>query len=347
MKQTADVRRALILSGGGGRGAYHCGVYEYLEAIGWKPDILVGTSIGAINAAAIASGRTAQELQNLWLRLDSDRVQRLRTDILDFERWTYLLDNSPWRRSLSEDNWFDFAHINSDEAPTLAVATTSVETGDLVIFCNRPLEESLSGLPRSKQVRVVNFSLEHIMASCSIPIVYPWTRVGEGETDFWDGAVVSNTPLGTALRAGATEAVVVLLSPWEQAADEASVARADAEWRLWNLPGVALDWSLLASFRADLKLLEALNMFVAAYDLLTEAQRREMARSLHPGASADEMSLLLRRLGRYRRVTPPRIVAPRELMPIEWIVTYQPDIHRELFKQGYSDAVREMHDLAR
>ena len=40
-------KRALVLSGGGGRGAYHVGVYRYLEEQGLKPDVVVGTSIGA------------------------------------------------------------------------------------------------------------------------------------------------------------------------------------------------------------------------------------------------------------------------------------------------------------
>ncbi|MCD6552971.1 MAG: patatin-like phospholipase family protein [Anaerolineae bacterium] len=342
-EQQVAHRRALILSGGGGRGAYHRGVYEYLEAIGWRPDILVGTSIGAINAAAIASGRTAAQLKELWLGLDSGKVQRLRTDILNFDRWTYLLDTSPWRRSLMEDGWFDFDYINSDQSPTLAIVTTDVWTGDITVFCNRPLAKSRSGGPRSKRVRCVPITLDHIMASCSIPIVYPWTSVGSEEATYWDGAVVSNTPLGTALRAGATEIVVVLLSPWEERA--AVPAEGRTSFKLWTLPGLALDWVLLASFRADLKLCKALNMFAAAYELLDETQRQQVVKQLWGATTAEEQDALLERLGSYQFVQPPLIIAPRQLLPVEQIVTYDPKAHRELFKQGYADAVREMRHV--
>jgi hypothetical protein len=44
--------QALVLSGGGGRGAYHIGVLRFLEEHEWHPDIIVGTSIGAVNGAA-------------------------------------------------------------------------------------------------------------------------------------------------------------------------------------------------------------------------------------------------------------------------------------------------------
>jgi len=339
-EQQVERRRALILSGGGGRGAYHCGVYEYLETVGWRPDVLVGTSIGAINAAAIASGRTAAQLKELWLKLDTGKVQRLRTDVFDLNRWTYLLDTGPWRHSLVEDGWFDFDYINSDQSSTLAIVATDVWTGDITVFCNRPLEKSRSGGPRSKKVQLVPISLDHIMASCSIPIVYPWTAVSAGEATYWDGAVVSNTPLGTALRAGATEIVVVLLSPWDEKGTISSEGR--ASFKLWTLPGLALDWMLLASFRADLKLCEALNMFVAAYELLGESQRRQLAQRLLGTATAEEQDALLERLASYSFVRPPLIIAPRQLLPVEQIVTYDPEAHRELFKQGYADAVREM-----
>ena len=55
-------QKALVLSGGGGRGAYHVGVLRFLEEHDWMPDIVSGTSIGAVNGAAIASGHNAFSL---------------------------------------------------------------------------------------------------------------------------------------------------------------------------------------------------------------------------------------------------------------------------------------------
>ncbi|MEA3351927.1 MAG: patatin-like phospholipase family protein, partial [Chloroflexota bacterium] len=72
--------RTLILSGGGGRGAFHAGVYRYLlennkmgvnaaHQHAWDPDIVVGTSIGAVNGAAIVQGISPRRLEHIWLRL--------------------------------------------------------------------------------------------------------------------------------------------------------------------------------------------------------------------------------------------------------------------------------------
>jgi NTE family protein len=69
-------KRALVLSGGGGRGAYHVGVLRFLEEHEWFPDIVVGTSIGAVNGAAIASGHRAHSLWALWQRLRTRDVQK-------------------------------------------------------------------------------------------------------------------------------------------------------------------------------------------------------------------------------------------------------------------------------
>ncbi len=71
------MKRALILAGGGARGSFQAGVWKYLVQIGWKPDIICGTSIGAINAAAIGSGMDIKTLIHLWTTYNSRRMYRL------------------------------------------------------------------------------------------------------------------------------------------------------------------------------------------------------------------------------------------------------------------------------
>src|SRR3954453_13514151 len=82
----ATTKKALVLSGGGGRGAYHIGVIEHLVACGWMedgegPDIIAGTSIGAINAAALASGLKVAELKRRWLAMHTEEVHQLSSDL--------------------------------------------------------------------------------------------------------------------------------------------------------------------------------------------------------------------------------------------------------------------------
>ncbi len=90
--------RALILSGGGGRGAFHAGVYQYLMSQGkgnvdpshagsWKPDIVVGTSIGAVNGAAIAQGMPAHELADVWRQLEEHDIQGVPPRMRGMARW--------------------------------------------------------------------------------------------------------------------------------------------------------------------------------------------------------------------------------------------------------------------
>ncbi|MBF0574025.1 MAG: patatin-like phospholipase family protein, partial [Desulfamplus sp.] len=55
------MKRALILSGGGSRGSFQVGVWRYLQEKQWYPDMICGTSIGAINAVAIGSGLTTEQ----------------------------------------------------------------------------------------------------------------------------------------------------------------------------------------------------------------------------------------------------------------------------------------------
>ena len=194
------VRRALILSGGGGRGAYQVGVWRRLQEVGWQPDLVCGTSIGSVNGALICSGLDADRMQELWLSLDGKGIfsvslwQRIKyrcNKLLGrHPDWPALMDSEPLRRMLSEA--VDEERLRRD-APRLVVAATNVCRGTVEYFTGAEL------------------SVQHIVASCSIPIVFPWVEIG-GEL-YWDGGILSNTPVFPAIEAGACEILVVLLCP--------------------------------------------------------------------------------------------------------------------------------------
>src|SRR5262249_57380268 len=73
--------RALVFSAGGTFGAYQAGVWQALEERGFQPDLVVGASIGAVNAAAVARGATGRRLQDLWRDPRSDVFRRPRSQL--------------------------------------------------------------------------------------------------------------------------------------------------------------------------------------------------------------------------------------------------------------------------
>jgi NTE family protein len=288
----------------------------------------VGTSIGAVNGAAIASGHTARSLWALWQRLETRDVQKTHLNPLD---GNYLLDTNPLRETLQRDGWVDFKRINSPEANAhLRVTATEVNTGHLHVFGN-----SANIYP--SKMRQESLSLDHIIASCSIPIVYPATQLHENL--YWDGATVANTPLGPAIDAGAEEIVVVIMTPW---GDEAMAA--ETPRNLITAASTTLEWALLASFQADLKMFKRINDLVrlqvenarlrATNELLKQQLRGEMV-NLEDKDGNGIPDILE---NNFKELPDPIIVAPNEVIPVEQIIRYTQEGHNKLYKMGYNDA---------
>lgn len=367
--------RTLVLSGGGGRGAFHAGVYKYLMEAGknglddahsgpWVPDIVVGTSIGAVNGAAIAQGISAADLESFWLSLREHDIQGLppgmgwvarrvanailrqaigvRLPRIDpanalspvaseswpplpvlppilsnrlIGRWSNLLDTGPLLNTLKTRLKLDEAKIANSEK-TLLISATNVRTGEGVVFSNHEIIHPRTGQPTSIRTPI---TLKRIIASCSIPMVYPWTADDDGEV-YWDGAVVANTPLGPALDAVRNrpieepmESIVVMMTPWweegEDAPVHAKLPEDFGEAMTW-----ALDWALLASFRVDLKLMRSFNRMAE--------MERELNQEMH-----------------YRMVND-IIVAPEEFLPVARIIDYDEPGSRALLEMGYMAAER-------
>ncbi len=205
-------RVALVLQGGGALGAYQAGVYQALHEENIEPDWLSGVSIGAINSAIIAGNPPHQRLDKLrafWERITDRRVWLYTPDgdIFRMARnatsawmtttlgqpgffsprnpgpWlslagardaTSYYDSAPLRETLLE--LIDFTLLNRGDV-RLSVGAVNVISGNFLYFDN------------AKDV----IEPEHIMASGALPPALPMIKIG---TDyFWDGGIVSNTPL--------------------------------------------------------------------------------------------------------------------------------------------------------
>jgi NTE family protein len=203
---------ALVFQGGGALGAYQAGVYEALHEENIEPDWVTGVSIGAVNAAIIAGNprdRRLDQLRTFWNRITERNVWPYTPDGDIFRKarnltsalltttlgvpgflkphlvnpWfaptgastaTSFYDSAPLAETLKE--LVDFLFIN-DCKLRFAVGAVNVPTGNFVYFDNH---DGAIGL-------------EHVMASAALPPAMPMVKIG---TDyFWDGGIVSNTPL--------------------------------------------------------------------------------------------------------------------------------------------------------
>jgi NTE family protein len=208
---------ALVLQGGGALGAYQGGVYEALADASLHPDWVAGISIGAINAALIAGNAPevrVEKLRKFWETVTADPLANwfvapvhLGGDLVRnwANHWhaaaaaihgapglftprpvpayfapagtadaTSFYDTSSLKTTL--ERLVDFDRINSGEI-RFSVGAVNVATGNFVYFDNR-----------THEIRP-----EHIMASGALPPGFAAVEI-EGEF-YWDGGVVSNTPL--------------------------------------------------------------------------------------------------------------------------------------------------------
>jgi len=205
-------RVALVLQGGGALGAYQAGVYEALHLAGIEPDWVSGVSIGAINAAIIAGNPPDQRLAKLrtfWDQITARKIWAVTPDG-DIFRKTRNAVSSLMTTSLGQPGFF----TPRVPGPWMSLAGASGATS---YYDTAPLRETLLRLVDFDRLNngSVHFSVgavnvqsgnftyfdnrheviepEHIMASGALPPAFPMIKIGTDH--FWDGGIVSNTPL--------------------------------------------------------------------------------------------------------------------------------------------------------
>jgi NTE family protein len=233
--RTGDGRRkvAVILSGGGARGAYEVGVLSYvLDAFarvrGRAPrfDILCGTSVGAINACFLAAHLAdptvgIRRLVNLWTELNLShvlgfglrQVASLPRVLLGGSHAAGIFDVAPMAALIEREiPWRAIARtLRHGHLAALSVSATEVSSGRTVIFMQTGPDGTLpTTAPPRTIVRGAVIGPLHALASAAIPILFPPVRIGREL--FMDGGIRQNTPIAPALRLGATHVFAVGLS---------------------------------------------------------------------------------------------------------------------------------------
>lgn len=230
-KDSSKIENVLILQGGGSLGAYECGVYKTLAKHNLKFDVIVGTSIGAINAAIIAGStddNPSKSLEEFWLTLSEtitsfypEQTKSLfstffatiwgNPNVVDPiygipNPWTfamtkpYVYNNLPLKKTLSK--FVDFKKLNKNSSSRLIVSSVDIQKGTSVIFDNK--KEKID--------------VDHIIASSGYPFYgISWTI--KEHKYLWDGSLLSNTPLREAIDASPTcdkKIYIVSLFPRKQ-----------------------------------------------------------------------------------------------------------------------------------
>ena len=205
---------ALVLQGGGALGSYQAGVYEALASSDYEPDWVAGISIGAINAALIAGNSPemrVEKLREFWRTITTSAIWPVRiSDLVNgaglpfdlgkqisamhalmFGQSNFFAPRKPtdWWFGHTPTSYYDtsslkstlerlvdFDRINSREI-RFSVGAVNVRTGNFAYFDNAEIE----------------IRPEHVLASGALPPGFPSVEI-DGE-HYWDGGVLSNTPL--------------------------------------------------------------------------------------------------------------------------------------------------------
>ncbi len=203
---------ALVLQGGGALGAYQAGVFEALHEAGINANFLSGVSIGAINASIIAGNTPGNQL---------DRLRDFWDTVTKRNVWSFTPEGDVFRRMRNQHSammtmmtglpgFFTPRQVSPYMSMAGASGATShYDTAELEKTLNRLVDwEIVNNGERRLSVGAVNVAsgnfryfdtaLEHIdarhvMASGALPPAFPAVEI-EGE-HYWDGGIVSNTPL--------------------------------------------------------------------------------------------------------------------------------------------------------
>jgi len=283
---------ALVLPGGGARGAFQVGVLKAIAELmpprACNPfPVISGTSAGAINSVVLASKArhysvAVDELERVWSHFRSKQV--FRTD-----SWTMfkssmhwmtaivfgglivgaprsLLDNTPLRSLLSRNVRFPRIQASIDNGYLDAVAVTAASYGSARSMTFFQAAAGKQQWARTRRVGIrQELHLDHLMASIAVPMIFPPVRIG-GEY-FGDGAMRQATPLSPAIHLGADRILVIGVR--DETADPAADPGSPQPFpSMGQIAGYILDTLFMDGLYSDLERMTRINQLIDSVEPL-------------------------------------------------------------------------------
>ncbi|WP_272002330.1 patatin-like phospholipase family protein [Roseovarius sp. ZX-A-9] len=287
-------KTALVLQGGGARGAYQVGVLKAIAEITncrRSPfQIVCGASVGAINAAPLAAASSdfqcgMRELETLWRSLRCSSVYDTRTLplVATALRWAWtllfghfgvgapcsFLNNAPLGALLERE--FDQRDISraisAGTLHALCITASSYDEGKAVTFVTGHDDITNWARARRRGVRT-EIGPDHLLASSSLPFVFAPVRI-DGEF-YGDGSLRLTAPLSPAIRTGADR--VLVIAARDNIADEPQMPKQTKSPSIGEMAGHALDIMFNDNLDADHERMSRVNQTLS---LLPEERRRQ------------------------------------------------------------------------
>ena len=301
----------LVLQGGGALGAYQVGVYEALHDAGIEPDWVIGTSIGAINAALIAGNAREERIDRLnafWSHVESPATLAGPLDWLGIGNFvanmTTVMHGIP---AFFEPNLAALrgarASVGVEQAAYYSTEPLRRTLGELVDFDSLRRSatrltvgavNASSGTMRYFDSAKETIAVEHVMASGALPPAFPAVRI-DGHP-YWDGGIYSNTPIEAVLDDNPRrDSLIFAVNVWHQTGPEPE--------SIWQVMGRQKD--IQYASRADSHIARQKQIHRLRHVI------RELARQLPAGKQGDAHVKELAAWGCSTTMHVAHLVAPR------------------------------------
>ncbi|MDH3613628.1 MAG: patatin-like phospholipase family protein [Gammaproteobacteria bacterium] len=374
--ESAEHKTALVLPGGGARGAFQVGVLKALAELVPKGSpnpfaVISGTSAGAINSVVLASKArrfrvAVAELDRVWANFRSEQVFRTGnlTMLKSSLHWLAaivlggflvgtpksLLDNSPLRALLSRNVRFPRIQDAIENGYLDAVAVTAASYASARSTSFFQAAQGRGGWSRTRRVGIRgDLHLDHLMASIAVPMIFPPVQLDGGY--FGDGAMRQATPLSPAIHLGADRILVVGIR--DETADKVpDPGQPQAHPSFAQIAGYMLDTLFMDGLYSDLERMTRINQLI---DAVNPDHRTGTLRRMRP---IDTMLIVpskdLRVIAHTHRRELPFAIrgllrgiggrGPSENRLLSFLM-FEREYTQELIELGYQDAMKVKDEL--